>query len=296
MAVKAEIIEERLGKLEWISLIIAVVLTVFPIYWIISTSLKPQIEWLAVPPVWIPSKIDWTNYLALFVGKSYAASPYGEESFTLLITPVQRAIIGSAICATGGTVLSVIVGLLAAFGISRHKIGGNFFPLFVLSARMMPPVCALIPIIVLYSTLRLADTYIGIILLYGLFTSPYSVWMIKSFIDEVPVQLEESAMVDGMSPLGAHFKVTLPLIKGGVLATALFVAVLNWSEFLFAFTLAQKNIITIPVQEMYFHAAYGVLYGPQSALGVIAIIPLMIFGYAIQRHLARGLTFGAVKR
>jgi len=296
MGVKGERFEEKLGKFGWISLIVAVILAIFPIYWIICTSLKPQIEWLAVPPVWIPSKLDFTNYLALFTGKSYAASPYGEESFTLLITPVQRAILGSAVCATGGTVLSIVVGLLAAFGISRHKIGGGFFPLFVLSARMIPPVCALIPIIVLYSTLRLADTYMGIILAYGLFTSPYSVWMIRSFIDEVPVQLEESAMVDGLSPLSAHFKVTLPLIKGGVLATTLFVAVLNWSEFLFAYTLSHKNVITIPVQEMYFQAAYGILYGPQSALGIIAIIPLMIFGYSIQRYLARGLTFGAVKR
>lgn len=296
-AERTEVLEEKLPKHGYLVLALALVLVLFPIFWLFMTSLKPEGEWINTPPVWIPSRIELQNYWVLFSGGNYSPlGSSGQSSMILTFTTVTPSLIDSAICTGGGTILSIVVGLLAAFGIARHKIGGNFLPLFVLSARMIPPVTALIPIIILYSTLHLLNTYIGIILAYAVFTLPYSVWMIRSFIDEVPQQLEESAMVDGLSPLGAHFRVTLPLIRGGVLATALFVSVLNWSEFLLALTLSSGAIITAPVKLTYFVYSLAVLYGPQSAFGMIAIIPLIVFGYSIQKYLARGLTFGAVKR
>jgi multiple sugar transport system permease protein len=295
-AEKAEVLEEKLAKHGYLILGVAVIFTLFPLFWLFMTSLKPQGEWVSSPPTWIPSSMEFRNYLILFTGGNYSPKGGSESSMVLTFSSVIPALIDSAICTAGGTMLSIVVGLLAAFGIARHKIGGNFLPLFVLSARMIPPVTALIPIIILYSTLHLIDTYTGLIMAYAVFTLPYSVWMIRSFIDEIPTQLEESAMVDGLSPLGAHFKVTLPLIRGGVMATALFIAVLNWSEFLLALTLTHEAIITTPVKLTYFVASVAVLYGPQSALGIIAIVPLIVFGYSIQRYLARGLTFGAVKR
>jgi multiple sugar transport system permease protein len=296
-AERAEVLEEKLGKPGYVILGIAVVLTLFPLFWLFMTSLKPEGEWINTPPIWIPSRLELQNYWVLFTGGNYSPlASSGQESMVLTFTAVTPSLINSALCTAGGTTVSVVVGLLAAFGIARHKIGGNFLPLFVLSARMIPPVTALIPIIILYSTLHLVDTFAGIIMAYAVFTLPYSVWMIRSFIDEVPQQLEESAMVDGLSPLGAHFKVTLPLIKGGVLATALFVSVLNWSEFLLALTLTHQAIITAPVKITFFVYSLAVLYGPQSAFGIIATIPLIVFGYSIQKYLARGLTFGAVKR
>lgn len=294
---KAEVLEEKLAKHGYVILALAVVLTLFPLFWLFMTSIKPEAEWVSRPPTWIPTSLEFRNYWILLTGGNYSPmGAAGQSSMILTFTSVTPALIDSAICTAGGTILSIVVGLLAAFGIARHKIGGNFLPLFVLSARMIPPVTALIPIIILYSTLHLIDTYIGIVMAYAVFTLPYSVWMIRSFIDEIPTQLEESAMVDGLSPLGAHFKVTLPLIRGGVMATALFISVLNWSEFLLALTLTHEAIITVPVKLTYFVASVAVLYGPQSALGIMAIVPLIVFGYAIQRYLARGLTFGAVKR
>jgi multiple sugar transport system permease protein len=295
-AEKAEVLEEKLAKHGYVILALAVVCTLFPLFWLFMTSIKPQGEWVSSPPTWIPSSLEFKNYWILFTGGNYSPQGGSQTSMILTFTSITPALIDSAICTAGGTILSIVVGLLAAFGIARHKIGGNFLPLFVLSARMIPPVTALIPIIILYSTLHLVDTFTGLVLAYAVFTLPYSVWMIKSFIDEIPTQLEESAMVDGLSPLGAHFKVTLPLIRGGVMATALFIAVLNWSEFLLALTLTHQAIITVPVKLTYFVASVAVLYGPQSALGIIAIVPLIVFGYSIQRYLARGLTFGAVKR
>jgi multiple sugar transport system permease protein len=296
IAEKAEVLEEKLAKHGYVILALAVVFTLFPLFWLFMTSLKPLGEWASRPPIWIPSSLEFKNYWILFTGGNYSPQGGSQSSMILTFTSVTPALIDSAICTAGGTILSIVVGLLAAFGIARHKIGGNFLPLFVLSARMIPPVTALIPIIILYSTLHLIDTHVGIVMAYAVFTLPYSVWMIRSFIDEIPTQLEESAMVDGLSPLAAHFKVTLPLIRGGVMATALFIAVLNWSEFLLALTLTHEAIITVPVKLTYFVASVAVLYGPQSALGIIAIVPLIVFGYTIQRYLARGLTFGAVKR
>jgi multiple sugar transport system permease protein len=239
--------------------------------------------------VFIPKKIATENYVNIFTGAALLTSFAN-------VPQVGPSLIASAICSVFGTLLSIAIGLLAAFGISRYKLGGEFFPVFLLAARMAPPIAAVIPLVILYSIIRLIDTYIGLILAYACFTSPYSTWMIASFIDEVPRDLEETAQVDGMSSIESHFKVTLPLIKGGIIATALFLFILNWSELLLALCLTHGKIITIPVQVRSFTVYSGILYGPQSAFGVIAIIPLIIFSVIIQKHLVRGLTFGAVKR
>ena len=174
-------------------------------------------------------------------------------------------------------------------------MGGNSFMGLVLMLRMAPPMVAIVPLTVFYSLLGFIDTYHGLILAYATFSMPYAVWIIKSFIDEVPKELEESARLDGLTPLAAHFKITLPLIKGGVLATALFIWILNWSEYLFALLLTHGNVVTLPVQITAYQTYAGMLYGPQAALAILAVVPLVIFGIIIRRYLARGLTFGAIR-
>jgi len=273
----------------WILILLGLVLVIFPIFWIISTSLKSIGEWVTYPPIFIPERLAVENYLSIFTGGSLGGG------LVARVPNVTKSVIDSAICSVGGTALSIIVGLLAAFGIARHRIGGEFFPIFLLSARMAPPIVAAIPLLILYSIIGLVDTHIGLILAYACFTLPYSTWMIASFIEEIPRDLEEAAQVDGMSTLETHFKVTLPLIKGGIAATALFIFILNWSEFLLALTLTHEKVLTIPVQIKAFFTYSGQLYGPQSAFGIIAIIPLIVFSLIIQRHLVRGLTFGAIK-
>jgi len=286
-----EVFEEKLGIAGWIAIIIGLTFTVFPIFWIVSTSLKGFGEWVTNPPIFIPSSPQIENYINLFTGAALSQS-----GFVSRVPNITNALLASAVCGVCGTILSIFVGLLAAFSISRHRMGGEFFPIFLLAARIAPPIVAVIPLLVLYSFIGLVDTYLGLILAYGLFTAPYSTWMMVSFIDEIPRELEESAQVDGLSTVESHFKVTLPLVKGGVAATALFVFILNWSEFLLALSLTHYNVMTIPVQVRSFFVYSGQLYGPQSALGVIAIIPLIIFSTVIQRYLVRGLTFGAIKR
>jgi multiple sugar transport system permease protein len=284
-----EVSAEKQTPLGWVLIILGLGLVLFPLFWILSTSLKSIGEWLTYPPIFIPEKPAVENYLSIFTGGALGGG------FVARVPNVTNSIISSAICSVGGTALSIIIGLLAAFGISRHRMGGEFFPIFLLAARMAPPIVAAIPLLILYSMIGLVDTYLGLILAYACFTSPYSTWMIASFIEEVPRDLEEAAQVDGMSTLETHFKVTLPLIKGGIAATALFVFILNWSEFLLALTLTHEKILTIPVQVKAFFTYSGQLYGPQSAFGVIAIIPLIIFSLLIQKHLVRGLTFGAIR-
>jgi multiple sugar transport system permease protein len=186
---------------------------------------------------------------------------------------------------------------MAALAISRYHFGGNTTPFGILASRMFPPIAIAIPIVILFATLGLIDTYAGLILAYAVFTVSFSTWMLKSFIDDVPVELEEAAMMDGMPPLRAHWTVTVPLIKGGIAATFLFIFILNWSEFLFALMLSASKVVTIPVQlSRYIVATSGTLYGPQAALGTLAIIPLFVIGVLIQQHLVRGITFGAIKR
>jgi multiple sugar transport system permease protein len=195
------------------------------------------------------------------------------------------------------TFLSIAIGTLAAYSISRYKFGGNFFSFFILSARMFPPIAVVIPLVVMFSALRLLDSYLGVIIVYTGFTIPFSVWMIKSFLDDVPHELEEAAVIDGMTNFQAILKVTVPLAKGGIAATALFIFILNWSEFLIAFLLTSTKVMTVPILvSRYFSTTLGHMYGPQAALGTIATIPVIIFGFVIQKHLVRGLTFGAVKK
>ena len=136
------------------------------------------------------------------------------------------------------------------------------------------------------------DTHIGLILAYAAFTVPFAIWMLKSFVDEIPAEIEEAAMMDGMSRWQAHIRVTLPLMKGGVVATALFIFILNWSEFLLAVVLTEKTVVTMPINMFLYSGVFGI----QAALATIAALPIVVVGLLIHKHLARGFTLGAIKR
>jgi multiple sugar transport system permease protein len=278
---------------------IAMVIAFFPIFWLVSTSFKPIDEWQSFPPVWISSRPTLQNYRIVFAPKAaqaFAAKEKGEISYKVSGS-AWKAFGDSAIIATCATVLSVFFGMLAAYSIVRFHTGGDSYPFQFLTVRMFPPIAVVVPMIVLFSMLRLADTYIGLILAYTAFTLPFSIWMIRSFIEEVPEELEGAALIYGMRPLDAFLKVTFPLIRGGVMATALFVFILNWSEFLFALTLTTGKVVTVTLQVAnYVSASSGKLYGVQAAMGTISTLPVILFGYVIQRHLVRGLSFGAIKR
>lgn len=270
----------------------ALIVSLFPVFWIVMTAIKPPTDWNASPAIWIPSHPTLVNFKTLFDPDAIRA--YGVGGVSQAAT---NSVFGSLLASVAGTVLSVVIGLCAAIGISRYANGGKATPLIILSGRMFPPAAIAVPFVIIYSNVGLIDTYRGLIAIYVAGTLPFSTWMLKSFVDDLPREIEEAAMIDGRSRLMAHVFVTIPLIRGGLLATTLFIFILNWSEFMFALVLSYSNVTTIPVQlARYVTATAGTLYGVQAALAVLAMIPLILAGLLIQSHLARGMTFGAVKR
>jgi multiple sugar transport system permease protein len=282
-----------------IAVLVAMAIAFFPIYWLVSTSFKPHEEWTSSPPVWLTSQPTLQNYRIVFfpeAARRFAAQESGSLDYKVSGS-AWKAFGDSAVIATLATLFSVVFGTLAAYSIARYKTGGENYPFQFLTIRMFPPIAVVVPMVVLFSLLKLTDTYAGMVIAYTAFTLPFSIWMIRSFIEEVPTELEGAAMVHGLTPMRAFLTITVPLIKGGVLATALFVFILNWSEFLFALTLTSGHIVTVTVQVAnYVSASSGKLYGVQAAMGTISTIPVILFGYLIQRHLVRGLSFGAIKR
>ena len=265
-------------------------LAALPLYWMIITSLKPETEWVTFPPIWFPKDLTLDNYIVLFNPGALA------EEVWISLESALPAFLNSVIIGVGSTILCMVISTMCAYSISRFRVGGNFFPMSILALRMFPPIAVVLPLLVLFSTVGLRDTYLGMILAYACFNLPFGVWMMKSFIDDVPRELEEAAIIDGMKPIGAMLKVTIPLVKAGLAATSLFVFILAWSEFLLAFILTDTEVATITVRLARYTTDTGEMYGARAALGVIATIPPVIIGYLIQNYLVRGLTFGAIKR
>ena len=264
----------------------------FPIYWIVTMAFKPEFEWGSSggKVFWVPK--DWTldNFRIVF--------GHPPTSQFVDVTTSQSAlpfIKNSLIAAGGGTALPLIVGTLAAYGIGRFRAGGRRLPLQILLVRAAPPVVILIPLFFLLFTLRLFDTYVGLILVYGGVTFPFVVWLMRSFFLDIPRDVAEAAIVDGCSHWGAFFKAVLPLVLPGLAATTFFVFILNWNDLMIALVLTQQHATTGTVFMQNYATKAGVLYGQQAALALLLMLPPLVVGIAIRRYLVRSLTFGAIR-
>ncbi len=274
----------RLSPLNRVGLVAALVFAIFPILWLLSKSFMPWVEYTANPAIWVTSNPTLDNYHdVLFDYVNLMGWPQSSS---------WRAMVSSTIIGITSTFFSVAIGLLAALAISRYRIGGNFMALQILSFRMVPPIAVAVPFAIIGNTIGATFTPVLLTLLYIAYTVPLSTWMLKSFIDQTPRELEDAAMMDGMSRWHAHFRVTVPLMRGGLAATIMFIFILNWSEGAIALALAAGRYVTIPVQIADKVASPHV----QVALAVLAAVPLLVLGIAIQRHLSRGFTFGAIKQ
>jgi multiple sugar transport system permease protein len=283
---------QRLSFPQAILMGIALILVLFPVFWLLMTAIKPPVDWNASPAIWIPSQATLINFQTLF--DPDAIREYGVGGVSQSAT---AAVIGSLFASCLATFISVAVGLFSAIGISRYSKGSRATPLIILSGRMFPPAAIAVPFVIIFSSIGLIDSYAGLIAIYVAVTLPFATWMLKSFVDDLPREIEEAAMLDGKSRIQAHLTVTIPLIRGGLFSTTMLVFILNWSEFMFALVLSYSRINTIPVQlAKYVTATAGTLYGVQAALAVLAMLPLIVGGLLIQRHLARGMTFGAIKQ
>ncbi|MBT7891736.1 MAG: carbohydrate ABC transporter permease, partial [Deltaproteobacteria bacterium] len=195
------------------------------------------------------------------------------------------------------TFLSISMGTLTAYGFSRFKMGGaDDWLFFILSTRMLPPVVVTIPLFLMYRTLGLYDTHFGMILLYTAFNLSFSVWLMKGFIDEIPVEYEEAAMIDGYSRFEAFWKIVLPQSVTGMAATAVFCFIAAWNEYAFALILSSRNAQTAPP---FIPSQMGSGLPDWTAIAagtVIFLIPVVIFTFALRKHLLRGVTFGAIRK
>lgn len=271
----------RAGASRWIAytgLAIGMLFFLFPIYWMLATAVKPPNEWLVNPPVFIPSRLYFTNFTdALFFYNGV------------------KGLIDSAIVAVSSTAIGLIIGTLAAYSIARFRTGGSNLSFFILSVLFMPPVAVAIPMFLFWSTLGLVDTYIALIVQYLVFTVPFVTWLMKGFFQDLPVELEESALVNGASRLRAFWEIVLPTVRPALVATALFALIFTWNEFTFAVLLSRGRVTTLPFILPTLMESHNVLWGDIAAIATIGALPVVIIAFALQRYLVRGLSFGAIK-
>lgn len=272
----------------------------FPIFWMVSTSFKPDREWFAWPPVYISENATLQNYLAVWgdVSSHSVDEQTGEiKTYAQSLQRPWTALGNSALISVIATTLSVLFGSVLAYGVSRYQILSEARMFQLLMLRMVPPIVLVAPISIWYSALGLLDTVLGLVMLYFLTTLPYAVWMSKSFIDEVPREMEQAAEILGASRWRTIWEVVLPLVRSGLVATFLFILILTWSEYLLALLLSKAQIVTLPVElSKYQGSTEGRVYGRQAALSVGITLPLIVVGMIIRKHLARGFSFGMVRR
>ena len=265
----------------------------FPMFWMVSTSFKPDSEWFAWPPVYFSENATWINYLVVWTD----FSEYSENVQAQSLQRPWEALRNSTVIAGLATTLAVLFGSVLAYGVSRHQILSEKRMFQLLALRMVPPIVLIAPISLWYRQIGLLDTITGLVLLYFLTSLPYAVWMSKSFIDEVPREMEQAAEILGASRWRTIWEVVLPLVRSGLVATFLFILILTWSEYLLALLLSKTEVLTLPVElSKYQGSTEGRVYGRQAALSVGITIPLVFVGLIIRKHLARGFSFGMVRR
>jgi multiple sugar transport system permease protein len=272
------IIKRLTQALVYVLVILAVVLSLAPILYLALTSFKEPELTFAIPPVW-----NFTPTL-----KNY------EE--VLSSTDFNKYFMNSVVTALTTTFIALILGMLAAYGFSRFRFRGHFWlRMSSLIPQMLPPIAIVVPLYVLFSRLGWIDTRQSLIISYLTFTIPLSTWMMVGFFDDVPIELEEAAMIDGCSRFGALARISFPLVIPGLAATAILAFLYCWNEFLYAVILTGRNARTLPVIITSYMTNKSVLWGRIAASGTLVLIPVLIFALLAQRYLVRGLARGAVK-
>jgi multiple sugar transport system permease protein len=253
----------------------------FPLYMMITTSVKTDQQAFAWPPVWV-FKPDFSSYYnALFVFSGRGVGHYLMNSLLLTIS---------------STTLAVFLGAMAAYGLARFRFPGNRnIAFFILSTRFAPPIGFIVPIYLMATRSGLLDEPIALIIVYTSMNLSLATWLLRGFFLEIPIEIEEAALVDGYTRWQIFLRVALPLVRPGLAATAILSAIFSWNEFLFASIIAPGNAATIPVFLAGFSASMNIDWAEYMAVGTMAVLPIMMFTLLLQRHLVRGLTFGAVR-
>jgi multiple sugar transport system permease protein len=299
--------------------LVILIVSMIPLYWIASTAFKSRADSTTVPPT-VFFKPEITSFIKLFTARvqmrrepdkaTYEKAPWWEK---LVYDGGERLIrddkgriessgyvarfTNSLIIAISSTFLAVAMGTLTAYGFSRFKMPGEAdWLFFILSTRMLPPVVVAIPMYLMYRLAGLVDTHIGMIFLYTAFNLSFSVWLMKGFVDEIPREYEEAALVDGYSRMEAFIKIVLPQAATGIAATAVFCFITAWNEYAFALMLTSRRAQTAPPYIPSQLGAGFVDWTTIAAGAVLFLIPVTVFTFLLRGHLLRGVTFGAVRK
>ena len=257
--------------------LLAVTVALAPVCWLVTISLKTEIDQFAVPPKWLflPTL---EHYQAL---------------------SLRRALVNSMIAALGSTTLALICGVPAAYALTclrwpagwAHRIG-----FWILSNRLLPPIVTIVPLFLMLRDLHLLNSIWSLTVVYTAFHLPFVVWMMRGFLAEVPKEIVEAARLDGAGTGAVLWSILLPLVRPGLAATAVFCLIAAWNEFLFALILTQTGAAsTLPVAIAARVTQYEIKWGMMAAAGVVAMVPVLLFAALTQRYLVRGLSLGAVK-
>jgi len=263
----------------WGALVAVLVLYGFPFVYLLLTSFKTPLDAIAVPPQVLPSQWTLDNYVA-------ALSKEG----------VVPALINSVATAVLSTAFSLALGVPAAYAITRYRTpSGRIFVVAALVTRMVPTIAVGAPLVETMRRLGISDTTIGLAIAHTTISLPLSIWLMSSFFEAVPVELEEAAKVDGSDRLQAFRHVVLPVVSGGLAVTAIFAFLASWNEFLFALLLTSVRAQTTPIVIANFQTQFGLDWGGMTALSAVYSVPVILLTLALQRHIVAGLTLGAVK-
>jgi multiple sugar transport system permease protein len=311
--------EVALNRLAIVGVLLVTLIFLAPIYWVASTAFKPRALATTAPPT-ILFEPEISPFVKLFTRRSqlrepvapevYEAAPWWEKlvydggekivrsgSGDIQLSGYPDRFMNSLIVAVVSTVLAVGMGTFTAYGFSRFKVKGEQDLLFfILSTRMLPPVVVAIPMFLMYRMVGLTDTHAGLIILYTAFNLSFSVWLMKGFIDEIPKEYEEAALVDGYTRLQAFFKVVLPEAATGIAATAVFCFITAWNEYAFALILTNRDAQTAP-PFIPSQVGSGLPDWTVIAAGTfLFLLPVAIFTFLLRNHLLRGMSFGAIRK
>lgn len=301
-----------------IAILLTTLLFLSPIYWIGSTAFKPRAVATSVPPT-VMFQPELTPFVKLFTKRAQLREAPTEEEYEAMswwekaitdggervlrvgdspqLSQYPNRFANSLIVSIISTVLAVSMGTITAYGFSRFRVPGEAdWMFFILSTRMLPPVVVAIPMFLMYRTFALTDTHLGLIILYTAFNLSFSVWLMKGFIDEIPKEYEEAALVDGYTRMQAFFKIVLPEAATGIAATAVFCFITAWNEYAFALIMTNRRAQTAP-PFIPSQIGSGLPEWTVIAAGTfLFLVPVAIFTFLLRNHLLRGVTFGAIRK
>ncbi|MEM9320131.1 MAG: carbohydrate ABC transporter permease [Pseudomonadota bacterium] len=308
-------ITEPSKRQKWVAgtlVVVYALITITPLIWIIGTSFKTPNDAIAYPPL-VVFEPSLEGYVNLFTTRTRVtqdqldALPPPDTWWEEIVRDRDMVIAGpsrygarfvnSIIIGFGSTFLAVFLGTLAAYAFSRFKVPlKDDLLFFILSTRMMPPIAVAIPIFLMFRSLGLSDTHLGMILLYTAINISLAVWLLKGFIDEIPREYEEAALIDGYTRFQAFYKVVLPQAATGIASTAIFCLIFAWNEYAFAVLLTSGNAQTAPAFIPTIIGVGGMDWPAVAAGATLFLVPVMVFTILLRKHLLRGITFGAVRK